>query len=329
MIYLRHLICWAVLMVAPASACNIPVFRYALERWRPDAAELIVFRDRPLSPEQRKRVQALHGQSLDAGGPANFSLSHVDILGDDPAGAEQRQLWKSLNQQSELRLPYVALRASLGRIEKPVLWQGTLTEVGEQSLLQSPVRREVARRLTTGHAIVWLVVGVKEGAKNVAARQLLETTFEQLGSKVQLPEGIGLPGSELHSEVPLLLRYSTLQVDLSDPREQWLQSLVRALYPDIDKTPEPVAIPVFGRGRALEVIPAGELTASLITDITVFLCGACSCQVKERNPGFDMLISADWETQLFGEDGVAPPDLSAERAGQGRKPKLLTIPPGK
>ncbi|MFM2004098.1 MAG: hypothetical protein RI963_3524, partial [Planctomycetota bacterium] len=26
-----------------AMACNIPVFRYALERWRPDACEVIVF----------------------------------------------------------------------------------------------------------------------------------------------------------------------------------------------------------------------------------------------------------------------------------------------
>ncbi len=59
----------------------------------------------------------------------------------------------------------------------------------------------------------------------------------------------------------------------------------------------PVVVPVFGRGRALEVIPAADLTGSLIEDLTLYLSGPCSCQVKERNPGFDLLMATDWERE--------------------------------
>ena len=51
-----------VLLIALATtayACNIPVFRYALERWRPDACELIVFHDAELSPRDEKFVREL------------------------------------------------------------------------------------------------------------------------------------------------------------------------------------------------------------------------------------------------------------------------------
>ncbi len=91
---------------------------------------------------------------------------------------------------------------------------------------------------------------------------------------------------------------------------------------------EPLVAPVFGRGRALEVIPAKQLNASLIEDLTMFLCGACSCQVKERNPGFDLLLSTDWNRELFGEDGETPPTVTTLQRTP-LLPSLLTIPPGR
>lgn len=32
-----------------------------------------------------------------------------------------------------------------------------------------------------------------------------------------------------------------------------------------------------------------------LVDCMVFLAGACSCQVKDQNPGMDLLMSWDWE----------------------------------
>ena len=68
------------------------------------------------------------------------------------------------------------------------------------------------------------------------------------------------------------------------------------------------------------------MSGRLMEDLTLFLSGACSCQVKEQNPGFDLLLSADWNAELFGE-GVDPP---APRTTRDRdSPTLLTIPPGR
>ncbi|MEM1068445.1 MAG: hypothetical protein AAGI63_06090 [Planctomycetota bacterium] len=161
--------------------------------------------------------------------------------------------------------------------------------------------------------------------KNEAAKKLLADNLEPLSGKIELPEGIGLPGSELHSEIPLLLKFSALQIDHKDQKEAFLVKLFSGFQPEAVEEGEPLLIPVFGRGRALEVIPASQMTPKLMEDLTGFLSGACSCQVKEQNPGFDLLLSVDWNTELFGA-GQQPPPERTERDRQ--KPILLTIPPG-
>jgi hypothetical protein len=49
--------------------------------------------------------------------------------------------------------------------------------------------------------------------------------------------------------------------------------------------------------------------------------------VKEQNPGFDLLLAANWDRDLFGEDAPLPPPAKAVGEGD-RQPVLLTIPPG-
>ena len=46
-----------------AHACNVPVFRFALERWRPDPYRLTVFHRGPLADAER----ALIGRWFEAG----------------------------------------------------------------------------------------------------------------------------------------------------------------------------------------------------------------------------------------------------------------------
>ena len=35
--------------------------------------------------------------------------------------------------------------------------------------------------------------------------------------------------------------------------------------------------------------------AANILEASAYLCGACSCEIKEQNPGIDLLMTADWE----------------------------------
>jgi len=43
-------------------ACNIPVFRYALERWQPDNCELIVFHHGELNQQQQESLTRLQAE---------------------------------------------------------------------------------------------------------------------------------------------------------------------------------------------------------------------------------------------------------------------------
>ena len=191
------------------------------------------------------------------------------------------------------------------------------------------IRSELTKRLQSGDAIVWLLLKSVDDGKTAAVRELLKQQCHELPNKVKLPEGIGLPGSELYSEVPLLLQFSVLEIDPGDPNEQFLVRQLTGFQADAATAGEPLIVPVFGRGRALEVIPAPQLDADLSHDLTEFLCGACSCQVKEQSPGFDLLLSTDWNDALFGDDSEGPPPEAASGNGQRKVPELVPIPSGK
>ena len=307
-------------IASTAYACNIPVFRYALERWRPDQCEVIVFHNGKLTADQASVLQNLETNHADR--YANIKVVRSDVA---DATSQHRELWKAIGSDAEASLPYAVVRTKIGPGRIVNGWHGPLAAIADKGVLDSPARQELSRRLLSGHAIVWLMIGASDEARNEQARRMLTDNFQSLTRKIELPEGIGLPGSELHSEVPLLLRLSLLEIDRSDPKEEFLVQLLSGFQPEAVAEGEPLIIPVFGRGRALEVIPASDLNERLLEDLTAFLSGACSCQVKEQNPGFDLLLSVDWNTKLFGE-GIEPP---RERTTRDReKPILLTIPPG-
>lgn len=311
--------------IATASvvcACNIPVFRYALERWQPDQCDVVVFHQSELTGAQERLLDSLGDQPNVKDGRASIRIVRSDL---SKTTAVHGELWSEIESQSQASLPYVVLRARISRGKVVNGWHGPLDAIGNSGVLNSPVRKELARRLLGGHAVVWILIDSKDEKRNVAARAMLKENLATLSSKIELPEGIGLPGSELFSEVPLLLRFSMLEIDRSDPQEQFLVNLLSGFQPQAVAQGEPLVVPVFGRGRALEVIPAGDLSGRLMEDLTVFLSGACSCQVKEQNPGFDLLLSVDWDRELFGEDGEPPP---ARTTRDRERPTLLTIPPG-
>ena len=304
-------------------ACNIPVFRYALERWKSDTYEVIVFHDGDLTDDQNAILKKISAASNDGGGIANLNVTRVDVS--SSGKKSYMSLWTKLQKTNGAELPYVVVQTSI-RDQKVNCWTGSLDQ-SAMSIIQSPARKKLTQRMLAGDAVVWLIVKGSDAEKNKATRKVIDQATKNLGTRVSLPEGIGLPGSELYSDVPLLLQFGVLEIDAGDPSESFLIKLLSGIQADAFAEGEPLVVPVFGRGRALEVIPGSDLSANVIEDLTVFLSGPCSCQVKDRNPGFDLLFSVDWDTELFGEDGERPKarPVSEQKSG----PRLLTIPPGR
>ncbi|HVJ87615.1 MAG TPA: hypothetical protein VM452_18285, partial [Caulifigura sp.] len=83
--------------------------------------------------------------------------------------------------------------------------------------------------------------------------------------------------------------------------------------------------PVFGRLRALLPLVGPGITPENIRGSARFLAGACSCQVKEQNPGFDLLMNAHWDELIpWAKSKTA----SGALAGTTTEPELVPIAAG-
>lgn len=292
-----------ILITGIGFACNVPVFRYALERWKPDACEVFVFSEPGFETASQPELEKLISHTEQK--RSNLSLT-VSQVGTDkhPRNVE---LWESIRRLPGVKLPYVVVRTSVNDKLSVNSWHGPLASFKAEQLLDSPARRELSKRLLKGDSVVWVVLKSGNEQRNQQVTQLLQEELKKLSKTTPFPEGLGLPGSELYAELPLMMQFTVLEIEQADPREQFLIGLLSGFEPDAVKNQQPLVVPVFGRGRALEVLPADRLDAGMLGDLTRYLCGACSCQVKERNPGFDLLLQANWERELFGNSVALPP----------------------
>ena len=80
----------------------------------------------------------------------------------------------------------------------------------------------------------------------------------------------------------------------TDPAEKLLVETLLSTEPDLRGRDEPMAFPVFGRGRVLYALVGAGVNAENVRHTLDFLVGGCSCTIKRENPGVDLLLTADW-----------------------------------
>lgn len=293
-------------VVSPAWPCNVPVFRYALERWTPDDCTVTVFHRGSLTPEQEQQIARLRKFGRNDGGRANLLVQTADVGGELSKPLEF--LWKS---QPSTTLPWIVVEEP--NPEEGTVWQTFPLSEKERfdKLLDSPARRQIANHLLKGESVVWLLVESGNAEVDVATAKLLEETSAKLVRKLKLPDGIGEPGSTLASSLPLRISFTTVRVARKDPEEAALVGLLGHIFPTALAEKGPAVVPIFGRGRALDAVAGEELTDETLTEAAVFLTGRCSCQVKKLNPGVDLLFTADWES-IFAENTSDPASSSQE-----------------
>ena len=305
---------------ATAIACNVPVFRYALERWQNDLYHVVVFHKGDLSPADKARVDDLGKHSVAERGNANLEITTVDIAQPFEPGFED--LFKTVPAGASL--PYVLIQVRMGREKVLTVWQGPLNDADFGKLTHSRDRQEIVDRLLKGHSAVWVVLPGKDELATHNTVNLIETELNRLQDELPLPAGIGQPGSEVYSEIPLTLRFSVLVLKPGPDADILLPEIFRRVAPSAAAEGQPLVMPVFGRGRAVDVIPGDKVDEGTVEDLSKFICGACSCQVKEQNPGFDLLMSVPWNERLFSPD-MLPPKDNPKKQG---KAETVAIPPG-
>ncbi len=301
----------------PARACNVPVFRYALERWEPDPYYLAVFHTSDDAAAVEEVLAALEEK------PVNLVAEAVDVgeLEDD----DWRLTGIELDRE---KLPWAVLRyPPRGGQAPPVLWSGKLDADTLASLTSSDVRKEVVRRLLTGQSAVWVLVESGDREKDAAAREALERHLAEAKSKLRIPGMEELDYSPTDPEaavpepmpfhdpataIPLKVEFSVLSLARDNAAEQGFLTMLLNSEPDLQEyAGEPMAFPMFGQGRALWALVGAGINVENIVESCVFLTGPCSCQIKHMNPGTDMLMEFDWRGALEGRV-PPPPEFSVD-----------------
>lgn len=301
-------------LTAQLLACAVPVFRYALERWESDPFQLVVFSNGPITGAMDQRLRDLEPVLTEnAGARANFKVTRVDTSKPIPP------LWQELwDAEKDKPAPRAVLCTPEWRKGDAALWSGPLDDTSLNQLTDSPKRREIVAQLLKGTAVVWLVVETNDAKKNTALATLLKAQSERLMNDILIPEGIGKDGTDVRSPLPVEVSFSTITLKQDDPAEAMLMRLLTNGEP----IKEPTLYPMFGRARVLAAMPASTVNVGLLEETGRFICGACSCQVKAQNPGFDLLVKADWES-IFGENAAPPPE---PKLAPATKPIYVPIP---
>jgi hypothetical protein len=297
------------LLSAPAGACSVPVFRYALERWPADRFSGVLFSDGKLS-EAQDEIYTNMARAGDAPAAAlNLDVVKVDVSGTIPK--KYARLWKEQEPSAGGKLPWLVIwYPPLVGDEPRVMWAGGLESAELASMFNSPAREELGKRLMKGEALVFVLL---ESGQKVGDERAVKAVEEQIPilektvkvSKV-LEDDPLVDGPTLKSKLPVTLQMSVLRVARDDPREKmFVQMLERSQSQTIDPA-MPVVFPVFGRGRILCAFSGQSIKAENLEDAAAFLAGPCSCQVKELNPGVDILMAVDWDSIIEDREAVAP-----------------------
>jgi len=310
----------ALLFCASATllfACQVPVFRYALERWNPEPYSVVVISPSVLNDAER---QAIVGNSSDSAGP----LLQIEWKkADDSLAPELLKLWKGMDADKGVVVAYYPEKSDL---RGNIAYTAPLQTDTLSTMTTSPVRKEIASRLSAGQSAVWVVLESGDKPKDEAAVQAIETQLALDEEWLKLPSAEEMEiKPEILDKVKIKLRvdFTVLSVNRNDPQEKFLVDCLLNSEPDLREFDEPIAFPVFGRGLVLYALVGKGINGDTIRAASKFICGPCSCQVKEQNPGFDLLLHHPWE-QNVGEVFISQPI-----PGTGAQPKLLKIPPGR
>ncbi len=312
--YRKKIICLCAVMALAfyfaAHACNVPVFRYALERWPADNYYVTVFYNGSLSTQDREVVDWLENSSAKVIPYSNFVVQSYDI--NSPLPDVAGQLWKQLDKPE---LPCMVVRyPGMMRMAPPV-WTGPLSENAAHTLVDSPLRQEIAEKILDGDSVVWILLESGNKARDDAAAAFIGKQVDAAEQSLELPDADDFSPDEfvpiIEDGPELRIAFSIVRLSRSDPAEAMLVHMLLQSEPDLNDYAEyPMAFPVYGRGRVLFALVGDGIDERNIRESCMFATGPCSCQIKELNPGVDLLMKVDWDAGIGGgwvQDAALPP----------------------
>jgi hypothetical protein len=326
----RRIQCVAIIFVALSTsvvlACDVPVFRYAMDHWVPGDYRCVVFHRGTLTDSEKRIVDQLREASA---AEANLRIVTADVS--RPMSQDLRLLWESQHFED---LPQVVLTYPSESRARGIVWSNRLTTAAIRSVVSSPAREEIAKRLLRGQCAVWVLVESGDTDPDAAAAACLQALLPKMPDLIKPP---AFPDDDANTKDDPKIEFSLLRISRTDQKEEvLLNALVRseqdlaALHISL-----PLAFPVFGRGRALYALVGKGIHIDNVLEACRFLVGPCGCD-SER--GIALPIKAPWEEALgdrtfgMGElpEVIAPDQTDVEASSEdlsgGHDPKQGDTP---
>ena len=261
-------------------ACSVPVFRYALERWYPDPYILKLNYNESQTNELAEVLTTV--RKYDNG----YSLDIKKI--------------KTSNSLSRVVLQYPKKSGVMTNVCDAAMTVGNV-----EKMLDSPARREIARRIIAGDSVVFLLLKGDDEKKNKKTADFLSKNLPVIEKNIELPhEYTDIPEEDLQIyDTNIVFKLSMFQLSKNNPEDKvFINMLTRIIPAKILTNSYPIVYPVFARGRILTAMLAKEVTKRNLEGVCEYIAGECSCEIKGQNPGIDLLFSVDWDSLI--EPGI-------------------------
>ena len=302
-IFRMLLLLLAVAVALPLIACETPVYRYAMYRWAPAPFEVYFFHSEELTEDEKELHAELLSMAEDEESPLNCSLLSIDLEKDpDLTGVlpDIKASWEA--NKDQLQPGYLVTNP-----QGAVIHAGSLDKSELVLLSSSPARTALTSSLQEGHAIVFVLLKGSDLKANQESAAVLKQLCQDVeDGKVNLysvpqdPAAREDVASQQEEGSPPPMdpghRVTFIEVDREDKAEKFLVGSLLAVESDLEEITHPMVFPVYGRARALVPYIGKGVHRDNLLDCLEFVTGACSCTVKEQNPGTDLLVRFDWET---------------------------------
>jgi hypothetical protein len=198
------------------------------------------------------------------------------------------------------------------------------------------VREVLGEKIISGESAVWVLLESGDTGKDAAVEEALRRFATKASATLEIPDGVisqrDIASGEvdpnrdpidmediLRSKVPLKIAFSSMRLGRDEAPEAFFRQMLLGISGH-ENAAEPLVFATFGRGRVMPPIPASKLTETSFLQAASYLCGACSCGVKEDNPGIDLVMNVAWDEHLEGNliyaEKALPPLTGAIGAGR-------------
>ena len=288
-----------------ALACDTPVYRYAMYRWDPSPYEVYHFHSADMEEKFAAAKKELNEARDEKVTPLNVAVYPVNLAKDPELKTvprDVRRIWQAKVEEG--------IKTPATLIVNPKGYEvhcGALAAADVSHFADTPARKQIGQLLSKGHCGVYVLLLGKDNTLNESAKKAVAKVVKDVNSgDLSLYAGPDArnplrPAKEdedkdadekpPHSAASLVFTQKDLKAQ--DP---WLYRSLMAVENDLyDFQEEPMLFVVYGRGRALPPYIGKGIAYENLVEITNFVTSACSCTVKDQNPGVDLPMAFDWK----------------------------------